>query len=335
MRRGVVPPHQIGHPRAAFAPDFAAPRHALLWNGTGIAAGTPVATPDGPVSAEQLHRGSLVLGAGGQVLELSALRHLALPPAIFRRLGFAPPVRIAAGALGSGVPTQPLVLGPAQFIHLAGGWVAAGQLEDGDGVRRLDGGVLMVLPGHCGNLPIVAAGALLAPAGAALHRLDTGPAIATLLRQAPAAHASPLRGFVDHADRFGVVGWALDSCTPERLVPLEVWTGERVVARGLADRPRPDLPSDLPRGLHAGGVASARHGFELRFATPLPAGRVWMIDVRRAGGGPSLPGTPLLLDSFATAPDHFDIALGGLGGESRDLAFLAGLIAAAPGARHR
>ncbi|MCC6717771.1 MAG: hypothetical protein IT555_07805 [Acetobacteraceae bacterium] len=306
--------------------------------------------------AERLRRGGAVLGAGGAVLTLSDLRHLTLPAEMFRRLGLAAPVLVAAGALAPGVPSVPLLLGPAQLVRQAGGWLAAASLVDGIGVRHRDRGVRMVLLGHGGDAPILAAGAMLAPAGTmpagpgAAGATGAGliPACEALLRLADAS-GHPTRhldGYVDHADRFGLVGWARDAAAPQRVVPLEVLVAGTVVARVLADQPRPDLPARPPAapGPLAEPMAEAvadrasgtlRHGFALRFATPLPAGRIWMVTVRRAGSGPSLPGTPLLLDAAAPSAERFDMALAGLGGGAREVDMLARLVGIGAGGRFR
>ncbi|MFN0184004.1 MAG: Hint domain-containing protein, partial [Aquabacterium sp.] len=309
------------HPHA-FAPGFAASPRSLLWNGTGMGAGTLVATPDGPVPASRLQRGGTVLGGSGTQLVLTEMHHLSLPAASFRRLGLAPPVQIAAGALGLGMPTAPLLLGPAQRLRLAGGWVAADLLVDGLGVRRLPHDAAMVLLGHGSDAPILAAGVMLAPAGApASTGIDVAAATAALLRQADASGVpgGGLDGYVDQADRFGGSGWAIDTAAPARVVPLEVVVAGTVVTRLLADQPRLDLTRGPSRGL-------ARHGFAWRFACPLPAGRIWMVEVRRAGAGAALPGTPLLFDAATTAPARFDTALAGLGDGTAEVRFLAQLI---------
>ncbi len=311
----------------------------MLWNGEGVGAGTLVATPDGPVPAERLQRGGTVLGGGGRALMLTEVHHVALPAAAFRRLGLAPPVRIAAGALGFGMPAAPLLLGPAQCVRLDGGWITADLLVDGREIRRLDDDARMVLLALADDGSLMAAGVMLAPAGAAAARRrasDDAPAVATLRRLAGAAPTGVLAGYMEHADRAGVTGWALDSAAPDRVVVLEVVVGGRVVAQFPADLPRPDLP---PSGSTQRG--SIRHGFAWRFAPNLPAGQPWLVEVRRAGGGASLPGTPLLLDAATATPAAFDIALAGLGeatglGEAvGDMHFLAQLIENAANARPR
>ena len=310
----------------------------MLWSGEGIGAATLVATPDGPIAAERLRRGARVLGAAGAVVALTEARHITLPAAAFRRLGLPTPVRIAAGALGFGMPAGPLLLGPAQRIRTAGGWITADLLVDGHGVRHCDDQAQIVLLDA--GAPLLIAGMLLAPGGigststAPPESHAAGPEVAMLLRlaDAPGAPRGLLEGFVDRADRFGVIGWARDSAAPDRIVPLEVIVAGRIAAHVLADRPRPDLARAAAQGR---GREHGRHGFALRFAAPLPADRPWLVEVRRAGGGAALPGTPLLVDAAGASPPRFDISLAGLGISADDTFFLAGIVASASGNRRR
>jgi len=329
----------LPHPPPAFAPTFAAPRHTPLWDGQGIAAATPVATPFGPIPAERLQPGGQVLGPGGALLTLTEVRRLALPGALFRRLGLDAPVEIAAGALGFGMPSVPLVLGPAQRLRLAGGWIAADLLADGRTIRTTDRGGPMVVLRHAGEGPFLAAGTPLGAPCAPGSRghgapADIDAAVSTLLRLADASGvpSRDLDGFVDQADRFGVAGWAIDRALPDRVVPLEIRVGGEVVALALADTPRHDVAVD-PGGGGAGG--RARHGFAVRFAAPLAAGRSWMITVCRAGGGPTLGGTQVLLDAAGASPDGFDLALAAAADGAAGAEFLAELVDAGVAARRR
>jgi hypothetical protein len=322
----------LPHPSPAFAPPFAAPRHTPLWDGQGIAAATPVATPYGQIPAERLQPGGQVLGPGGALLTLTEVRRLSLPGALFRRLGLDAPVEIAAGALGFGMPSGPLVLGPAQRIRLAGGWIAADLLADGRAIRTTDGGGPMIALRHAGEGPFLAAGTPLgAPASADQDGLaDIAATVATLRRLADGSGVPTrdLDGFVDHADHFGVAGWAIDRALPDRVVPLEILAGDAVIALAVADKPRPDVAADRPGG-------RARHGFAVRFAAPLPAGRSWMITVRRAGGGPALGGTLVLLDAAGASSEAFDLALAAIADGAAGAEFLARLMDAGVAARRR
>lgn len=310
----------------AFSPRFATPRHPTLWSGEGIGVATPVATPAGPVPAGQLRPGSEVLGPAGQVHVVAEARRVALPAAAHRRLGLAPPVEIGAGALGFGLPSTPIVAGPAQRLRLDGAWVAAGLLADGAGIRHLDAGAPVVLLRCEAGGTFLAAGMPVASAGAAPPARDGASPVPALLRLAGTAGRP--QGFVDHADRFGAAGWALFPAAPERVVAVEAVADGTVLAQGLADRPRPDL-------VRAGTAGGVRHGFVLRFPRALSPSRSWLLTVRRAGGGPALDGSPLLIDAAAAAPERFDTALAGVSADPEGVRFLGRLIDAALRARRR
>ena len=276
----------------------------------------PVATPQGAVAAGRLQPGGEVIGPGGQAVRVEAVRHLTLPAAAHRRLGLPAPVLVEAGALGFGQPAKNLVLGPAQCLRLDGAWVPAFLLAGLPGVRLLEQGAGLVLLRCAGGAGVMVAGAMLASAGTA--PAPGAAAVPGLLRLAGDGRA--LDGFVDHADRHGVAGWAIDPAAPDRVLALEVVCGDEVLAQGLADRPRPDL-------VQAGaGGRLGRHGFALRFARPLAPGRAWMLFVRGAGGGKVLSGSPLLVDAAVAEPGRFDIALAGLPADAGSVEFLASLM---------
>ena len=275
-----------------------------------------VATPFGPVAAGRLQPGAEVLGAGGQVARVAAVRHLALPAAAHRRLGLAAPVLVAAGALGFGQPAQDLVVGPAQCLRLGGAWVPAVLLAGLPGIRSLEQGAKLVLLRCADGAGMMVGGAVLASAGTAPAAGEA--VVPALLRLGRGG--GKLDGFVDHADRQGVAGWVVDPEARDRVVALEAVCDGAVLATGLADRVRPDL---VESGV---GGRLGRHGFALRFARPLPPGRPWMLFVRGAGGGAVLSGCPLLVDAVAPDPGRFDVALAGLPAGRESVEFLAGLV---------
>jgi hypothetical protein len=313
----------------SFAPDLAAPAAPPGWRGEGVAEDVPVATPRGMVPAGALAPGDAVLGVGGAVLRVASLRREAMAGEAFRRLGLPAPVRIMAGALGLGPPRADVVLGPAQAVRLGGAAVAAELLVDGGAVRRVAADARLVAPRFegAGTHGWRAGGLVLADAPS----LD-GAARAAALMALPRP-SGPLEGYVEFADRFGVLGWARDASRPEAVVAVEVValdTADRVLARVAADRPRPDL---VRGGVAAPGEGLARHGFAARFATPLPAGRAWLLAVRRAGGEAMLPGCPVLVDGAGSTPEGFALALAAV--DSDAAPFLAGLAARAAAARLR
>jgi hypothetical protein len=64
------------------------------------------------------------------------------------------------------------------------------------------------------------------------------------------AQASGFRGHLDRSDTALVEGWCFDTANPQQPVTLEVYTGDQLVGRVTADRPREDI-------LAAYGVAAA------------------------------------------------------------------------------
>jgi hypothetical protein len=74
----------------------------------GVAGGTRVATPEGPVAVEGLRRGDRVL------TRLGPLRIVVAEA----RAARVAPIRVAAEALGRGMPGRDLLLGPATRIWL-------------------------------------------------------------------------------------------------------------------------------------------------------------------------------------------------------------------------
>lgn len=276
----------------------------------------PVATPQGMVPAGRLQPGAEVIGPGGTVARVEAVRHLALPAAAHRRLGLAVPVLVSAGALGFGLPAQDLVLGPAQCLRLDGAWVPGFLLAGLPGVRLVEQGAALAVLRCAGGAGFMAGGAVLGSAGTA--PADGAAAVPGLLRLGGAGGA--LGGFVEHADRWGASGWAMDPAAQDRVVAVEAVCGDTVLAQGLADRPRPDLVQS------GTGGRLGRHGFALRFARPLAPGRAWMVSVRAAGGGTVLRGCPALVDALAPDPGRFDIALAGLPADAASVDFLAELV---------
>jgi hypothetical protein len=113
----------------------------------GLVAGTSVLTPSGPVAAEALSPGDLVLAVSGSAAPFQAVAGVArtsLPTAL---------VRIRAGALADGTPQDDLLLPPGHALFLEGTLVAAGDLVDGHGIvaepaRAAVTLVLLTLGGH-------------------------------------------------------------------------------------------------------------------------------------------------------------------------------------------
>lgn len=263
------------------------------WSGAGIAAATRLATAAGTLSAGSLGAG-IALPQPPPVRtawRIAAVRRHVLAAAAFRRLGLPALVSVEAGALGEGVPAQPLLVGPAQLLELPCGTVLpAAALVDGTSVRRVVTDAVLVEPRPPAQLAVRADGSRLVAAGA----IPVGPT--------GEPSAGVLAGHLDAADRDGVVGWARDpaaACRPARLA-ITIDGVEVAVCDALL--PRPDLLRDPEAGIEQAGC-----GFAARFGHRLDSCRPHLVEVRSATG--SLAGGPVLVDAVAADPIGFDAAL--------------------------
>ena len=100
-------------------------------------AGTRIATPDGDVAIEDLAAGDRILTAGGRS---ATLRWLGVQdiPAYLMHPARINPIRIAAGALGPGVPLRDLYISQDHAIALDGYLVTAGALVNGTTIRQVE-----------------------------------------------------------------------------------------------------------------------------------------------------------------------------------------------------
>lgn len=190
----------------------------------GLVAGTPVLTPNGPVAAEALQPGMLVIAVAGAA---APFRHVA---AIRRSVLPRPVIRIRAGALDDGTPQDDLLLPPGHALLLGGALIAAADLADGHGIlAEADGPPLplveIVLDGHDA---ILAAGAAVETVPPGAEAPDCAP------RRAP---DGPLRAVL--AWRAERMGWA----APPEPLPEVGGLRERLAASALTP-----VALDLPFG---------------------------------------------------------------------------------------
>jgi len=271
-------------------------------------AGTRIATPTGEVPVEDLAIGDLIrtLHAGGQRIKWIGRRAYAGAFATHRAVL---PIRIAAGALGPGIPARDLFVSPGHAIFCAGGLVPASRLVNGQSITQCAPGedisyFHIELAAHqvvfAESCPVESfwddacraqfqnadGFATLYPDGLpkapALPRTESGfwlDAIQHRLGHLWLAPSGALRGFVDQAGPEMVTGWAQDLSAPEAPVCLDIFAGRRRAARVLANAYRADLA--------AAGLGSGHHGF----AVALPPGSLGPITVCRAGDGAVLPHT--------------------------------------------
>jgi hypothetical protein len=99
-------------------------------------AGTAVATPSGTVAVEQLAIGDVVLTAAGETRRVRWIGRQTCHSRSGDPLRVLP-VRIAAGALGAGLPVRDLRLSPDHALFLDGVLVQAGALVNGTTVTRM------------------------------------------------------------------------------------------------------------------------------------------------------------------------------------------------------
>jgi hypothetical protein len=189
-----LPPRRRPLAITACTPPMAAARPA---GHAGLAPGTPVETPRGPVAAEALRPGDAVLTDRGP-----------LPVRAARLLLGAGGLTLPAGLFGPEGPTCPLTLGRGVWLGLAGQAISAaflareaalraGDLEMLPGVRPAPSAPLVAL---CfDGAPLIMAGGLACLAGppraAPLRTLTEGEAqIALAARAIGLAPATGLRG---------------------------------------------------------------------------------------------------------------------------------------------
>lgn len=172
----------------------------------GLPLGTTILTPAGPVPAEALAPGMLVIAVSGAAAPFQAIAE------VRRGRAAGPLIRIRAGALADGAPQDDLLLPAGHGLLLDGALIAAGDLVDGCGIlQETDAApvevVDLVLAGHDA---VIAAGAavetaLPQPAAppCAPRRAADGPLRAALTWRAetlgwtappPAAPAAPSPG---------------------------------------------------------------------------------------------------------------------------------------------
>jgi hypothetical protein len=145
--------------------------------------------------------------------------------------------------------------------------------------------IALELDGPRDGADVVAMGGI----GCACSGQGDGAAAATGLQARLDARAAlepgVLRGDIAQCDHAGAAGWVLDATRPNAPVQLEILVDGIPVAQTRARRP----------DLEMAGLGDGRCGFAVRFAPALARGRAHVVQIRRAGDGAELPGSPLLL----------------------------------------
>ena len=117
-------------------------------------------------------------------------------------------------------------------------------------------------------------------------------------RRRPDAEPSRIAGRFDDVRGGYAVGWATDPAEPGRLVAVALRIDGRIVVRGLADRPRPDV--------QAAGFGRGLGGFSLRIPDAFADGAQHGVTVIAGSEEEALPGGPHAYRSDSPAPEAAD-----------------------------
>jgi hypothetical protein len=275
--------------------------------------GTKILTTAGEMPVEALRIGDDLVTFFGGIRKIKWIGQQSFDRRFVKNNRDKLPVRIAAGALGRGLPKRDLFVSPGHSMLLGGRLVLAKALVNGVTITQgaapeqihyyliefethdcvqaegvwsesfADG------PGLRNAFQNMAAFFALYPdyqTPDVLHlcapRPECGPALAAALRPvvrraAARAMPGPLRGYIDIITSGRVEGWAQDQKNPELPVLLEVLADDRVVGTVLACDYRADLA--------AAGIGQGRCHFAYAVPTRYAAAA---IRVRRAGDGAEL-----------------------------------------------
>jgi hypothetical protein len=252
--------------------------------------GTRIATPGGEVAVERLRIGDRVLTADGAARPVKWLGRRSYSRALVARQRQLRPVRIAAGALGGGLPRRPLYLSPLHGLLLAAPdgrrvLAPAAALVNGRGITRawiaavsyvhieLDTPDAVLAEGaaaetfvDCDSRGLFENAdefARLYPGHGAVAwaycapRIEEGAvleAIRASLPGQPAARSRPpaLRWHIDRQADGRIEGWICDCADPAAPVEFEVFADDARLARAVANRYRVDLDQ---AGLRQGACA--------------------------------------------------------------------------------
>ncbi len=273
-----------------------------------FAAGTLIATPDGPVAVEFLTIGHRVATAGGSAALVKWMGRRAYTAEIVAANPHLRPVRIGAGALECGLPERDLLVSPCHALLVDGALIPAGALVNDGCIDRGDIGAItsyhieLDTPGlvlaegvaaetfvdcdsralfdNAGEYAALYPGQRSPAADLPFPRLEDGPLVERarrrLARQVPRRGLGSLRGHVERVADGVLEGWVLDEAAGGNAVELEVIATGAAPLRIWANRYRIDLDR--------AGLAGGRCGFRHRM--PLDAA---LVQVRRAADGAALP----------------------------------------------
>ncbi|MCU0907005.1 MAG: Hint domain-containing protein [Rhodobacteraceae bacterium] len=149
-----VLPSSQGHPAADPDPETAT--HRGLWSMPGFGPMVRVVTSFGPVPAQALRQRDLVRTRSGEFRRIEWMDRMVLDEGFLKSVPSALPVLVRAGALGSGLPANDIVVSPEQVLCIAGPGVAprhvvARELLTRPGVMRKPEQIFTYTRFHCGE----------------------------------------------------------------------------------------------------------------------------------------------------------------------------------------
>ena len=281
--------------------------------------GTRILTAAGEVPVEEIREGDLVATRFAGLLPVRWIGRQAFARRFVQNHRGKIPVRIAAGALGNGLPLRELFVSPAHSMLLGEVLVLARQLVNGVTITQdfalmgdpetieyfqleLDAHDCVLAEGSWSESFADGPGLraqfhnlaeflrrhpdYVEPAQVPLcaPRPEQGAAFEAALRPVLAQARcglvpGPLEGWIDDVTDTTIAGWALDRYHPELPVELEVWHGTARLGTVLANAARADLEAD-----YKGHCA-----FFFTLPSGLPEAAKAELRVRRAGDAEPLP----------------------------------------------
>jgi glycosyltransferase involved in cell wall biosynthesis len=287
-------------------------------------AGTRIRTPAGDVPVEALNIGDLVTTAARTAKPIKWIGRRCYKAPLPPNPDIVP-VCIAPGALADGLPDRDLFLSPLHALLIDDVLVPAGALVNGKSIRHCpelnqisyyhietEAHDLVIAnnapaetfvdensrnmfenaeefyrlyPNAFHPTTVLAAPRL--EFGAELERIRRKIALrAGVLLDQP--RDGEVIGYLESADRRKITGWAYAPKQPNVPLCLDILNGGALLARTIANIPRPDV--------RQAGFGTGRYGFSVTLPAPLPALSRHEISIRPTGATRLLAGSPVVID---------------------------------------